>query len=121
MRKESKIVRCLAAMILQAARRRSFQDADMGNEVTIEVKEVVDVSETPGTKWVEPPLEVGGTATRGGPERTPRLGETTVEFDEGEDLLTPKINERFGSHDLTRPPDTSSSSPTTSRRRVSAS
>jgi hypothetical protein len=26
--------------------------------------------------------------------------EITVEFDEGEEVLTPKINERFGSYDL---------------------
>jgi hypothetical protein len=29
-----------------------------------------------------------------------RIVEITVEFDEGEEVLTPKSNERFGSYDL---------------------
>ena len=41
--------------------------------------------------------------------------EITVEVDdEGEEVLTPKINERFGSYDFNEAPATSTFSPTTS-------
>jgi hypothetical protein len=40
--------------------------------------------------------------------------EITVDFHEGEEVLTPKIYERFGPTTSTRPRATSTSSPTTS-------
>lgn len=39
--------------------------------------------------WVDTPLDADHADPRG-----------IVEFDEGEEVLTPKINERFGSYDL---------------------
>jgi len=54
---------------------------------------VADVSEKVGTEWVGTPLDAVEVDPRG-------IVEITVEFDEGEEVLTPKINERFGSYDL---------------------
>jgi hypothetical protein len=53
---------------------------------------VTEVSEKPGTEWVGTPLDAVEVDPRG-------IAEITVEFDEGE-VLTPKINDRFGSYDL---------------------
>lgn len=47
----------------------------------------------PGTEWVGTPLDAV--------EVDPRdVVEIVVEFDEGQEILTPRINERFGSYDL---------------------
>lgn len=43
---------------------------------------------------------VGGYPARRGSDRPRDIVEIVVEFDEGEEVLTPKINERFGSYDL---------------------
>ena len=43
---------------------------------------------------------VAGCPARRGPDQPRDIVEITVEFDEGEEVLTPKINERFGSYDL---------------------
>jgi hypothetical protein len=51
------------------------------------------VSEKPGKEWVGTPLD----AVRIDPRA---IVEIVVEFDEGEEVLTPKLNERFGSYDL---------------------
>jgi hypothetical protein len=47
----------------------------------------------PGKEWVGTPLDADRINPRG-------IVEITVEFDEGEEVLTPKINDRFGSYDL---------------------
>ena len=53
---------------------------------------MTEVSEKPGVQRV---------ATPGGVPIDPRgIVEITVEFDEGEEVLTPKVNELFGSYDL---------------------
>ena len=51
------------------------------------------MSEKPGTEWVGTPLDAVEVDPRG-------IVEITVEFDEGEEVLTPKTNERFDSYDL---------------------
>ena len=51
------------------------------------------MSEKPGKEWVGTPLD----AVRIDPRA---IVEIVVEFDEGEEVLTPKLNERFGSYDL---------------------
>jgi hypothetical protein len=51
------------------------------------------VSEKPGKEWVGMPLD----AVRIDPRA---IVEITVEFDEVEEVLTPKLDERFGSYDL---------------------
>jgi hypothetical protein len=56
--------------------------------VTSDQKKVADVSEKPGEEWVGTPLDA--VDPRG-------IVEITVEFDEGKEVLTPKLNERFGS------------------------
>lgn len=55
--------------------------------------EVTDVSEKPGAEWVGTSLEVDRIDPRG-------MVETSVEFDEGEEILTPKNDGRFGSYDI---------------------
>jgi hypothetical protein len=45
------------------------------------------------TDWVSTPLDTEAVDPYA-------IVEITVEFDEGEEVLTPKINERFGSYDL---------------------
>ena len=47
------------------------------------------MSEKPGEECVSTPLDTDHVDSHG-----------IVEFDEGEESLTPKINERFGSYDL---------------------
>jgi uncharacterized protein YeaO (DUF488 family) len=47
----------------------------------------------PGKEWEGVPLDADRINPRG-------IVEITVEFDEWEEVLTPKINERFGSYDL---------------------
>src|SRR5688572_23957032 len=47
----------------------------------------------PGKEWVGTPLDADRIDPRG-------IVEIVVEFDEGEEILTPKLNERFGSYDL---------------------
>jgi hypothetical protein len=51
------------------------------------------VSDKTSAEWVGTPLDVDRIDPRG-------VVEITVEFDEGEEVLTPQINERFGSYDL---------------------
>jgi hypothetical protein len=51
------------------------------------------VSEERGREWVGTPLDADYIGPRG-------IVEIVVEFDEGEEVLTPKNNERFGSYDL---------------------
>ncbi len=51
------------------------------------------MSEKPGTEWVGTPLDAVELDPHG-------VVEIVVEFDEGEEVLTPKLNERFGSYDL---------------------
>jgi hypothetical protein len=47
----------------------------------------------PGREWVGTPLDAGYIDPHD-------IEEIVVEFDVGEEVLTPKINERFGSYDL---------------------
>ena len=47
----------------------------------------------PGKEWVGTPLDAVEIDPRG-------IVEIVVEFSEGEEVLTPKLNERFGSYDL---------------------
>jgi hypothetical protein len=54
---------------------------------------MAEVSEKLGAEWVGTSLDADRIDPRG-------IVEITVEFDEGEEILTPKINERFGSYDL---------------------
>ncbi len=51
------------------------------------------MSEKPGKEWVGTPLDAVEVDPRA-------IVEIVVEFDEGEEALIPKINERFGSYDL---------------------
>jgi hypothetical protein len=51
------------------------------------------VSEEYTREWVGTPLDTKEVDPHG-------IVEITVEFDEGEEVLTPRINERFGSYDL---------------------
>lgn len=51
------------------------------------------MSEERGREWVGTPLDAVGIDPRG-------IVEIVVEFDEGEEVITPKINERFGAYDL---------------------
>jgi len=51
------------------------------------------MSEGSTREWVATPLDTEAIDPHG-------IVEITVEFDEGEEVLTPKINERFGSYDL---------------------
>ena len=51
------------------------------------------MSEESTTEWVATPLDTEEVDPHA-------LVGITVEFDEGEEVLTPKINERFGSYDL---------------------
>ena len=51
------------------------------------------MSEKPGAEWVGTSLEVDRIDPRG-------MIETSVEFDDGEEVLTPKNDWRFGSCDL---------------------
>ena len=51
------------------------------------------MSEKPGKEWVGTPLD----AVRIDPRA---IVEIVVEFDEGKEVLTPQLNERFGSYDL---------------------
>ncbi len=44
-------------------------------------------------EWVGTPLDAARIDPRS-------IAEIVVEFDEGEDVLTPRINERFGAYDL---------------------
>ncbi len=44
-------------------------------------------------EWVGTPLDADRVDPRG-------IVEISVEFDEGEEVLTPRISERFGSYDL---------------------
>ncbi|HJQ30500.1 MAG TPA: hypothetical protein VJ827_14265, partial [Rubrobacter sp.] len=46
-----------------------------------------------GKEWVGTPLDADRIDTHG-------IAEIVVEFDEGEEVLTPRTNERFGSYDL---------------------
>lgn len=48
------------------------------------------MSEKPGEEWVGTPLDAVEVDLRG-------IVEITVEFDEGKEVLTPSLNERFGS------------------------
>ncbi len=54
---------------------------------------MADVAEEPGKEWVGTPLDADGVDPRD-------IVEIVVEFDEEEEVLTHKINERFGSYDL---------------------
>jgi hypothetical protein len=56
-------------------------------------KEAAEVSEKTGAEWVGTPLD----AVRIDPRA---IVEIVVEFDEGEEVITPKLDERFGSYDL---------------------
>jgi hypothetical protein len=47
----------------------------------------------PAREWVGTPLDIDDIDPRG-------IEEIVVEFDEGEEVLTPKLNEFFGSYDL---------------------
>jgi hypothetical protein len=47
----------------------------------------------PGREWVGTPLDTDDIDPRG-------IEEIVVEFEEGEEILTPKLNEIFGSYDL---------------------
>jgi hypothetical protein len=47
----------------------------------------------PGKVWVGTPLDAVRIDPRG-------IEEIVVEFDEGEEVITPKLGERFGSYDL---------------------
>jgi hypothetical protein len=51
------------------------------------------VSEKRGKEWVGTPLDVDRIDPRA-------IVEIVVEFDEGEEVLTPKLDERFDSYDL---------------------
>jgi hypothetical protein len=51
------------------------------------------MSVEPGREWVGTLLDADYIDPRG-------IEEIVVEFGEGEEVLTPKINERFGSYDL---------------------
>ena len=51
------------------------------------------MAEEPGKEWVETPLDTDEVDPRG-------IVEIVVEFDEGEEALTPKANERFDPYDL---------------------
>lgn len=51
------------------------------------------MSEKPGKEWVGSPLDADRIDPRA-------IVEIVVEFDEGEEVLTPKTNERFDSYDL---------------------
>ena len=51
------------------------------------------MSEKSGAEWVGTPLDADRIEPHG-------IVEITVEFDEGGEVFTPKINERFGSYDL---------------------
>jgi hypothetical protein len=51
------------------------------------------ISEESTTEWVDTPLDTEAVDPHA-------IVEITVEIDEGEEVLTPKINERFGSYDL---------------------
>jgi hypothetical protein len=51
------------------------------------------VSATVGSGWEGAPLDAGAVDPRG-------IVSITVGFDEGEEVLTPKTNERFGAYDL---------------------
>jgi hypothetical protein len=51
------------------------------------------VSEESTREWVGTPLDTEAVDPHA-------IVEITVVFDEGEEVLTPKINERFGSYDL---------------------
>lgn len=44
-------------------------------------------------EWVGTPLDISDVDPRG-------IVEIVVEFDEGEEVLTSRLNERFGSYDL---------------------
>ncbi len=46
-----------------------------------------------GREWVGTPLDTDDVDPRG-------IEEIVVEFDEGEEVLTPRLNEHFGSYDL---------------------
>ena len=52
-----------------------------------------DVSDEPGTERVDTPLDAVKVDPYG-------IVEITMEFDEGEEVLTPKRGGRFGSYDL---------------------
>ncbi len=47
----------------------------------------------PGKEWVGTPLDAGEVDPR-------NIVEITVEYEEGEEVLAPRINERFGPYDL---------------------
>lgn len=47
----------------------------------------------PRREWVGTPLDLKITDPQG-------IKEVVVEFDEGEEILTPRLNEVFGSYDL---------------------
>jgi hypothetical protein len=51
------------------------------------------MSEESTREWVGTPLDTEDVDPHG-------IVEIVVEFDEGEEVLTPKINKRFGSYDL---------------------
>lgn len=51
------------------------------------------MSESSGGEWVGTPLDVTGMEARG-------IEKIVVEFDEGAEVITPRLNERFGSYDL---------------------
>ncbi len=59
-----------------------------GNE-----EEGAGMTEEPNRRWVGTPLDTDDVDPRG-------IEEIVVEFDEGEEVLTPQLNERFGSYDL---------------------
>jgi hypothetical protein len=52
-----------------------------------------NVSEERATGWVGTPLDADRIDPRG-------IAEIVVEFDEGEEIITPKTKERFGSYEL---------------------
>jgi hypothetical protein len=53
------------------------------------------VSEKHGTEWTGTPLDTYNIDSRS-------IAEIVVEFDEGEEVITPKTEERFGSYDLNK-------------------
>lgn len=51
------------------------------------------MAEGSGREWVGTPLDVDGVRGDG-------IEKIVVEFDEGKEVLTSRLNERFGSYDL---------------------
>jgi len=65
----------------------------VGVQILVESFEILQDAAKPAENRVGTPLDAVRIDPRG-------IEEIVVEFDEGEEVLTPKINERFGSYDL---------------------